>query len=107
MVKNVSKGKMTEDEKAKALSIMSSSTSVNDLKDVDLVIEAATENFEIKTKIFQELSTSVKPDAILASNTSSISITKIAAVTNRPEKVIGMHFVSFSVIQVMLCCTQD
>jgi 3-hydroxybutyryl-CoA dehydrogenase len=57
-----------------------------------LIVEAATENFEIKKQIFQKLDDIATPDAILSSNTSSISITKIAAVTNRPEKVIGMHF---------------
>lgn len=58
------------------------------------MIEAATENFDIKKKIFQQLDESSKPEAILASNTSSISLTKIAAITKRPEQVIGMHFMN-------------
>ena len=64
------------------------------LKDCELVIEAATENVDLKLKIFRELDSLVKPTALLASNTSSISITKIASVTKRPEKVAGMHFMN-------------
>lgn len=64
------------------------------VKSVDLVVEAATENTELKLNIFKQLDEACKPEAILASNTSSISITKIAAVTNRPEQVIGMHFMN-------------
>ena len=64
------------------------------VKDATIVIEAATENVDLKLKIFESLSRFCKPDAILASNTSSISITKIAAVTNRPQQVIGMHFMN-------------
>ncbi len=64
------------------------------MKDADFVIEAATENPEIKFRIFKDMDAAARPDAILASNTSSISITKIAAQTERPDKVIGMHFMN-------------
>ncbi|MCI7239283.1 MAG: 3-hydroxybutyryl-CoA dehydrogenase [Anaerococcus sp.] len=90
--KQVSKERMTEDEKANALANITYTTDIKDLADCDIVIEAATENPELKKNIFKELDEVVKEGAILASNTSSLSITDIAAVTNRPEKVIGMHF---------------
>ena len=63
-------------------------------KDADLVVEAATENIDLKLKIFQQIDEAAPADCILASNTSSISITKIAAATKRPEQVIGMHFMN-------------
>ena len=88
----VKKETMTEDEKATVLGRITTTTELAGLKDCGLIVEAATENFEIKKQIFQKLDDIATPDAILSSNTSSISITKIAAVTNRPEKVIGMHF---------------
>lgn len=90
--KSVSKERMTEDEKEKALKNITYTTDLSELKDCDVVIEAATENPKLKKDIFKELDEVVKEDAILASNTSSLSITDIAASTNRPEKVIGMHF---------------
>jgi 3-hydroxybutyryl-CoA dehydrogenase len=88
----VKKETMTEDQKSKVLGRISTSTELADLKDCSLVVEAATENFDIKKQIFEQLDTICGPDTILSSNTSSISITKIAAATKRPEKVIGMHF---------------
>ncbi|MCW5950616.1 MAG: 3-hydroxybutyryl-CoA dehydrogenase [Pyrinomonadaceae bacterium] len=88
----VKKETMTEEQKAEVLSRIKTTTDLSDLADCGLIVEAATENFEIKRKIFERLDANCREDAILASNTSSISITKIAAVTNRPEKVIGMHF---------------
>ncbi len=88
----VKKDTMTEDEKAVVLGRIRTTTSLDDLKDCSLIVEAATENFEIKKQIFEKLDSITSPDAILSSNTSSISITKIAAVTKRPDKVIGMHF---------------
>jgi 3-hydroxybutyryl-CoA dehydrogenase len=88
----VKKETMTEDQKNEVLGRIKPSTSLEDLKDCTLVVEAATENFDIKKQIFEQLDTLSGPDTILSSNTSSISITKIAAVTKRPEKVIGMHF---------------
>lgn len=88
----VKKETMTEEQKAEVLGRIRTTTALEDLKDCTLVVEAATENFDIKKTIFEKLDTICGPDAILSSNTSSISITKIAAVTKRPEKVIGMHF---------------
>jgi 3-hydroxybutyryl-CoA dehydrogenase len=85
------KGRITAEQKQAALAI----APVTDLKGVasaDLVIEAATENPEIKFKLFQDLDSLAKPEVVLASNTSSISLTKLAAATQRPDKVIGMHF---------------
>lgn len=93
--RQVAKGSITEEVKAATLNNLTKSTSIADgVKNADLVVEAATENTELKLKIFQELDTHAPAEAILASNTSSISITKIAAVTKRPEKVIGMHFMN-------------
>ncbi|WP_455257146.1 3-hydroxyacyl-CoA dehydrogenase family protein [Peptoniphilus asaccharolyticus] len=90
--KNVSKGKMTQDEMDKALKNLSVSDSIEDIRDADLIIEAATENPTIKKAIFKELDEVCKESTILASNTSSLSITDIGAATSRPDKVIGMHF---------------
>lgn len=88
----VKKEEITEDEKATVLARIKPTTNLEDLKDCFIVIEAATENFEIKKEIFTKLDAVTSADCILASNTSSISITKIAAVTSKPEKVVGMHF---------------
>lgn len=88
----VKKEAMTEDEKAEVLARIKATTNLEDLKDCSLVVEAATENFEIKRQIFGKLDSITAAETILSSNTSSISITKIAAVTKRPDKVIGMHF---------------
>src|SRR5687768_1497523 len=88
----VKKETMTEDQKNEVLGRIKTSALLDDLKDCSLVVEAATENFNIKKQIFEKLDSVCPPDTILSSNTSSISITKIAAVTKRPDKVIGMHF---------------
>jgi len=88
----VKKETITEEQKGEILGRITTTTSLDDLKDCSLIVEAATENFEIKKQIFEKLDSIAGPDAILSSNTSSISITKIAAVTKRPENVIGMHF---------------
>ncbi len=87
------KGVITEQQKQAALAIKTSMT-LDGVAAADLVIEAATENPDLKLKLFRELGQVSKPEAILASNTSSISITKIAAVTGRPDQVIGMHFMN-------------
>jgi 3-hydroxybutyryl-CoA dehydrogenase len=92
--RNVEKGKLTEEQKQKVLSSIAPSTDLNDAREVDLVIEAAVENMEIKKKIFAQLDEIAPEHAILASNTSSLPITEIAASTKRPEKVIGMHFMN-------------
>lgn len=94
LAKNVEKGKMEEAEKDRILGNLIPSTDQKDAADCDLVVEAVIENMEIKTKIFKNLDEICKPSCILASNTSSLPITEIAAVTKRPEKVIGMHFMN-------------
>ena len=88
----VKKEKITEDQKNEILSRVHGSTDIEIVKDADLIIEAATENMEAKKALFKELDELVKPEAIIATNTSSLSITEIAAATNRPDKIIGMHF---------------
>ena len=91
--KLVSKGALSEDQKAAAMSIPLVG-SLEGVPEADLIIEAASENPELKLKIFRDLDRLARPEAILASNTSSISITKIAGATQSPEKVIGMHFMN-------------
>lgn len=92
--RNVSKGRISEEEKASIMGRIKPSTSLQDAVDADIIIEAAVENMEIKSKIFKDLDEITYPHAILATNTSSLPITEIAAVTRRPEKVIGMHFMN-------------
>lgn len=92
--RQIKKGTVTEEQKNATLGNIKTSLDLKDAKDSDLVIEAASENFDIKKKIFQDLDSICKPEAILATNTSSISITEIAAVTKRADKVIGMHFMN-------------
>jgi 3-hydroxybutyryl-CoA dehydrogenase len=93
--RQVAKGSLTEDEKTATLSNLSVHTDMKTgVQGVDLVVEAATENIDLKLKIFRDLDALTEPSVILATNTSSISITQIAAVTNRPDKVIGMHFMN-------------
>lgn len=88
----IKKDKITEAEKAAALGRIKGSSSYDDLKGADIVIEAATENYELKLKILKQIESVVGEDTIVASNTSSISITKLAAAISRPERFIGMHF---------------
>ena len=90
--KQVAKGKMTEETKEDILSRISGTTDMSLAADCDLVVEAAIENMKIKKEIFAELDSICKPETILASNTSSLSITEVASATKRPDKVIGMHF---------------
>jgi 3-hydroxybutyryl-CoA dehydrogenase len=92
--RGIAKGRLTEDEKSAVLKRIALSTSLADAADVDLAIEVAVERMDIKTQIFQELDRVAPVGALLASNTSSLPITEIAAVTKRPEKVIGMHFMN-------------
>ncbi|GFO83549.1 MAG: 3-hydroxybutyryl-CoA dehydrogenase [Methyloceanibacter sp.] len=92
--RQVSKGKISEDEKNAALGRISFAETFEGFSDADLVIEAATEDETVKRKIFVSLCPFLKPDAILATNTSSISITRLAATTDRPERFIGMHFMN-------------
>lgn len=90
--KRVAKGKMTEEDKAAILGRISGTTDMKLAADADIVVEAAIENMKIKKEIFAELDEICKPETILASNTSSLSITEVASATKRPDKVIGMHF---------------
>jgi len=99
LAREVVKEKLTEQQVNEAFARITPTTDINALAPATLVIEAATERFEIKSAIFKQLDQILAPEAILASNTSSISITKLAAVTQRPEQVIGMHF--FNPVPVM------
>lgn len=92
--KGVEKGKLTEDQKQETLSRIQTTLNVEDLKDVDLVIEAVIENADLKKSVFQELDALVGDDVIFASNTSSISITELGAASKRPDRFIGMHFMN-------------
>jgi len=95
LVRMVSKEKITEQDKANTLNNITTYTDfIQGVKETDLVVEAATENVDLKLKIFKQLDEICDPNTLLATNTSSISITEIAAVTNRPSKVIGMHFMN-------------
>ena len=94
MSRQVSRQRITEDDKQAALKRITTVETYDGLSDCDLVIEAATEKEDVKRKIFTELCPSLKPEALVASNTSSISITRLAAATDRPEKFIGIHFMN-------------
>jgi 3-hydroxybutyryl-CoA dehydrogenase len=92
--RDVDKERLAADEKSKIISRIQTATSLDALKDAAIVVEAVTEDLKVKSEVFQTLDQIVSADAILASNTSSISITKLAAATKRPNKVIGMHFMN-------------
>ena len=94
MARQVSKGAISDADRQAALERIKPARTYDDLSACDLVIEAATENEEVKRKIFTNLSPSLRPDALLATNTSSISITRLAAATDRPERFIGIHFMN-------------
>lgn len=100
----VSKDKMTTTQKEELIARVKTSTDLSALSDCDVVIEAATENVNLKLEIFRQLDQKVKKDALLLTNTSSISITKIAGVTSRPEKVAGMHFMNPVPIMTLVEC---
>jgi len=95
----IKKEKMSAAEKSAAMGRIRTATDLGAIKDCDLVIEAATESFELKTKIFKQIDEIARKEAVIASNTSSISITRLAALTKRPDQVIGMHF--FNPVAVM------
>ena len=99
LTKSVQKGKMTEDEKNAVTRRIKGTTKMQDLADVDFVIEAVLEDIELKKSVFKELDSLCRPDVILASNTSSMSLTEIGAATGRPGKVVGMHF--FNPVPIM------
>jgi 3-hydroxybutyryl-CoA dehydrogenase len=90
----VEKGRLPAEERDAALGLLTKAETVADLADCDMVIEAATENIELKLGLFQELDRAMREDAILASNTSSIPLSRLAGATERPEQVIGMHFMN-------------
>jgi 3-hydroxybutyryl-CoA dehydrogenase len=92
LAKSVEKGKMTDDQKKGVLSRIKGTTRMEDLKGVDFVIEAVFEDLELKKNVFKQLDELTRPDVILTTNTSSMSVTEIAASTKRPAKVAGMHF---------------
>lgn len=94
LARQVSKNAVSEDDKAKAIARIKLADKLDDLADCDLVIETAVEKEEVKRKIFHELCAVLKPEAIVASDTSSISITRLAAATDRPERFIGIHFMN-------------
>ncbi|MEK3764581.1 3-hydroxybutyryl-CoA dehydrogenase [Solibacillus sp. FSL K6-4121] len=94
LTRDVEKGRKTEDEKSAILARITKSVAIEDAKNADIIIEAAVENMDIKQSIFKQLDEIAPKHAILATNTSSLPITEIAAVTNRPEQVIGMHFMN-------------
>ena len=94
MERQVSRGMIKEADHKKAMELIKRANTMADFGDCDLVIEAAIENEEVKRNIFKELCPNLKPSAIIASNTSSISITRLASTTDRPEKFIGMHFMN-------------
>ncbi len=95
----VDKGRKTTEEAEEILSRLSGTTNLDDLKDADLVIEAVVENMELKKELYKDLDRICKPDTVLASNTSGLSITEMASATGRPDKVVGMHF--FNPVPVM------
>jgi len=94
MARQVSSGKLQEEERAAAMKLIRAANSMEDLAGVDLAIEAATEDETVKRKIFAQLCPILNPQAILATNTSSISITRLASTTDRPERFIGIHFMN-------------
>jgi 3-hydroxybutyryl-CoA dehydrogenase len=94
LARQANSGRVTQDERREALERISPAQSLEDLTEVDLAIESATENEAVKRKIFAELCPLLKPDAMVATNTSSISITRLASATDRPERFIGIHFMN-------------
>jgi 3-hydroxybutyryl-CoA dehydrogenase len=94
LARQVTNGKITDDQRKEALALISGSSDVNDLAAADLVIEAATEDESVKRKIFATLCPVLKPEALIATNTSSLSITRLASATDRPERFMGIHFMN-------------
>jgi 3-hydroxybutyryl-CoA dehydrogenase len=94
LTRQVEKAKITEEQKKSALSHIATTVKLEDVASADFVVEAATENKDLKLELFKKLDTICRPEIIIATNTSSISITVIAAITKRPDKVIGMHFMN-------------
>ena len=107
IAKLVSKGKMTEDEAAALLARVSYTVDMAPAKDADLVLEAIIERFDLKKSVFQELDALCKPECIFCSNTSSISITEMAAVSGRPDRFIGMHFFNPATVMKLIEITRS
>jgi 3-hydroxybutyryl-CoA dehydrogenase len=94
LARQVTNGKITDEQRKQALALISGSADINDLAPADLVIEAATEDESVKRKIFATLCPVLKPEALIATNTSSLSITRLASATDRPERFMGIHFMN-------------
>ncbi|GEO86327.1 MULTISPECIES: 3-hydroxybutyryl-CoA dehydrogenase [Alphaproteobacteria] len=94
LARQVTNGKLSDDDRKAALSRISGTADINDMAPMDLVVEAATEDETVKRKIFAQLCPVLKPEALLATNTSSLSITRLAAATDRPERFMGIHFMN-------------
>ncbi len=94
LARQVSNGKLGDDERKAALALISGSSDLNDLAPMDMVIEAATEDESVKRKIYSQVCPVLKPEALLATNTSSLSITRLASATDRPERFMGIHFMN-------------
>lgn len=94
LARQVTNGKLTDEQRKSALELISGSADINDLASADLVIEAATEDETVKRKIFATLCPVLKPEALIATNTSSLSITRLASATDRPERFMGIHFMN-------------
>jgi len=94
MARQVSSGRITDEERKAAVDRITAAPNLDELSEMDLVIEAATENEQVKRKIYSQVCPLLKPEAVLATNTSSISITRLAAATDRPERFIGIHFMN-------------
>ena len=94
MARQTASGRITEEQRAHALSCIQGAENIDELSETDLVIESAVENESVKRKIFSQLCPLLKPEALLSTNTSSISITRLAAATDRPERFIGIHFMN-------------
>ncbi|MGH7966213.1 MAG: 3-hydroxyacyl-CoA dehydrogenase family protein, partial [Candidatus Binatia bacterium] len=102
LVRQTERGKLSLEEQQAAVSRLRGTTNLADLRDTDLIIEAAPEDYELKKSIFQQLDHIARPETILASNTSSISLTQLGAVTKRPDKVVGMHFMNPPVLMQLV-----
>jgi len=102
LIRLTERGKLTEEEQRTILGRLHGTANLADLRDTDLIIEAAPEDHELKKTIFQQLDQIARPEVILASNTSSISLTQLGAVTKRPDKVIGMHFMNPPVVMQLV-----
>jgi 3-hydroxybutyryl-CoA dehydrogenase len=102
IVRLTERGKLSGDEQRAILGRLRGTANLHDLRDADLILEAAPEDYEIKKNIFQQLDQIARPDVILASNTSSISLTQLGAVTKRADKVIGMHFMNPPVVMQLV-----